>query len=131
MIPANTFLGGKAATASAAGTPTPVVWQNISGYANGAPQGSTDTQTMAGLSGPGAFTVTYTGGAQLYYSKNAAANVAFNSGDAIAITSGDTLAFTARSGASSAGTVTVTFAGTVFAVFTYSLTALDIHIGPF
>jgi hypothetical protein len=91
--------GASGAGGGAVPSPTPV-WTTITGTFIG----SSNTQTISGISGPISLTASVTGGAPLYYVQNGGGPVAYTG--AFPVNPGDTLAWMIM--APGSGTVTVT-----------------------
>jgi hypothetical protein len=92
-------------------------WTNIFGHSSG----STNQQTISGLSAPLSITAALTGGAVLYYTKN---GVYSSYTGAFSISNGDVLSWAVIDAGGTSGTVTVTnqVMSTTITTFNYVLT---------
>ena len=105
--------GAGAAAGGGSGTPGAVLWSNI--YA--ASGGSTNLETLSGITGSLSITATNSGGSTLYYTLNGV-NKAY--AGAFAWPNGQALGWYVIGPGS--GTVAVSYSGTALASFTYTIT---------
>jgi len=100
-VTAGAFSGGGGGSSV---TPATIEWTDISASGGVPTTGSTNTQTISGITSAVVFQVNWTGTATLSYVQNSGAPVSITSGGTLTVSNGDTLAFVASD--STAGTNT-------------------------